>query len=70
MTKLGAESSVSRETQSIHRGRPLVAELRGRYLMLRPKGTRRSVTIRYDEAYEHALYRDAKLAARASGVKQ
>lgn len=61
MTKLTQDSVVVRETAATHRGREIVAELHARYMTLRLKGTRQSVNISYDDAYENALIREARL---------
>ena len=39
--------TVRREVATVYRGRPLVIELHGAYLTVRPKGKRHSVTVSY-----------------------
>jgi hypothetical protein len=64
MTKLNPQSPVVRETNAQHRGRPIIAELRGGgILVLRVKGLKTgSVDFELSSLYEHGLIRDARLA--------
>jgi hypothetical protein len=60
MTVLKAGSSVTRETLTQYRHRPLIVELSGHLVRVREKGRRESVDVPIDAVYELGL----KLRAR------
>lgn len=53
---------VVRETLSMFRGKPLVAELRQRSILLREKGKRTGYELTYDQIFTFAATRCADLA--------
>lgn len=60
MTKLTSQNTVTRETATIYRGKPLVIDLHSGYVLIRRKGERSGYPIDYAAVYEAA----GKLAAR------
>lgn len=55
---------VRRETSTVYRGRPLIAEAHAGYLVLREKGRRAGVSVDYQTIYELGW----KILARESGA--
>jgi hypothetical protein len=52
MTRIRTEKTVKRETASLYRGRPLIVRLHPRFVEIRPKGKRTSVSVGYEAIYE------------------
>lgn len=62
MTKLTRDNSITRETATWIRRRPLVIELHADYMVLRTKGTREQFSISYDSIYWSAVKRSVEHA--------
>jgi hypothetical protein len=54
-TQITTERTVTRETATVYRGRPLIVELRPGYLVLREKGKRARFTMDYAAIYERSM---------------
>ena len=61
MTKLTRDNSITRETATWIRRRPLVIELHPDYMILRTKGTREKYSIPYDSVFWSAVKKSVDL---------